>query len=90
VLEHNRERRGQGFRAHLLGAVRNVALRVGPRHTGDVREVLLDPHGDRRMAFAFALFGLSRPGVLVKDARCVNKSWPGFWTELQRLGARVQ
>jgi DNA-directed RNA polymerase specialized sigma24 family protein len=31
VLEHNRERRGQGFRAYLLGAVRNVALRVEAR-----------------------------------------------------------
>jgi 5-enolpyruvylshikimate-3-phosphate synthase len=41
------------------------------------------------MAFAFALLGLARPGVRVKDARCVNKSWPGFWSELQRLGAEV-
>jgi 3-phosphoshikimate 1-carboxyvinyltransferase len=65
-------------------------LRVGPRLTGEPREVVLDPHGDHRMAFAFALLGLARPGVRVKDARCVNKSWPGFWSELQRLGARVQ
>jgi 3-phosphoshikimate 1-carboxyvinyltransferase len=65
-------------------------LRIGPRHAGDVREVVLDPRGDHRMAFAFALLGLARPGVRVKDARCVNKSWPGFWSEMQRLGARVQ
>jgi len=65
-------------------------LRVGPRQSGDVRDVVLDPRGDHRMAFAFALLGLARPGVRVKDARCVNKSWPGFWSELQRLGARVQ
>jgi len=65
-------------------------LRVGPRHAGDVRDVLLDPHGDHRMAFAFALLGLVRPGVRVKDARCVDKSWPGFWSEMQRLGARLQ
>ncbi len=64
-------------------------LRVGPRQAGDVRDVLLDPRGDHRMAFAFALLGLARPGVRVKDARCVDKSWPGFWSELQRLGAEV-
>jgi 3-phosphoshikimate 1-carboxyvinyltransferase len=64
-------------------------LRVGPRQIGEVKDVLLDPHGDHRMAFAFALLGLARPGVRVKDARCVNKSWPGFWSELQRLGAQV-
>ncbi|MBK7643855.1 MAG: hypothetical protein IPJ19_12555 [Planctomycetes bacterium] len=64
-------------------------LRVGPRQMGEVRDVVLDPRADHRMAFAFALLGLVRPGVRVKDARCVNKSWPGFWSELQRLGARV-
>jgi len=64
-------------------------LRIGPRRAGDVREVVLDPHGDHRMAFAFALLGLVRPGVCVRDARCVDKSWPNFWSELQRLGAEV-
>jgi 3-phosphoshikimate 1-carboxyvinyltransferase len=64
-------------------------LRVGPRQMGQVKDVLLVPHGDHRMAFAFALLGLTRPDVRVKDAHCVNKSWPGFWSELQRLGARV-
>jgi 3-phosphoshikimate 1-carboxyvinyltransferase len=64
-------------------------LRIGPRRAGDVREVVLDPHGDHRMAFAFALLGLARPGVCVRDARCVEKSWPNFWSELQRLGAEV-
>lgn len=65
-------------------------LRVGPRHTGEVREVVLDPQADHRMAFAFALLGLVRPGVLVRDAGCVRKSWPKFWGEMERLGARVQ
>jgi RNA polymerase sigma-70 factor (ECF subfamily) len=31
VLEHNRDRRGRGFRAYLLGAVRHVALRIEAR-----------------------------------------------------------
>jgi len=31
VLERNRERRGRGFRGYLLGAVRNVALRIEER-----------------------------------------------------------
>ncbi len=65
-------------------------LRVGPRHTGEVREVVLDPQGDHRMAFAFALLGLVRPGVLVRGAGCVRKSWPKFWGEMERLGARVE
>ena len=41
------------------------------------------------MAFAFALLGLIRPGVLVSDPHCVAKSWPSFWDDLRSLGATV-
>lgn len=51
------------------------------------RALALDPHGDHRMAFAFALLGLVRPGLSVSDPGCVAKSWPGFWEELERLAA---
>lgn len=51
--------------------------------------VELDPHGDHRMAFAFALVGLVRAGVRVRDPRCVEKSWPSFWTDLAARGARL-
>jgi len=65
-------------------------LRIGPPRgrTGAART--LDPHGDHRMAFAFALLGLVRPGVLVADPACVAKSWPGFWTALRSLGAELR
>lgn len=43
----------------------------------------LDPHGDHRMAFAFALLGLVLPGVRVREAQCVSKSWPAFWSTLR-------
>ena len=44
--------------------------------------LVLDPRGDHRMAFAFALLGLGREGVRVSNPGCVAKSWPGFWSEL--------
>lgn len=49
----------------------------------------LDPHGDHRMVFAFALLGLLRPGVRVLDSSCVAKSWPGFWRDLGALDCRA-
>ncbi|MBM3988816.1 MAG: hypothetical protein FJ294_12765, partial [Planctomycetes bacterium] len=52
-------------------------------------EVELDPQADHRMVFAFALLGLVRPGVLVRDPECVAKSWPMFWKDLAGLGART-
>lgn len=60
--------------------------RAGPALPADV---VLDPRGDHRMAFAFALLGLVRPGVLVREPECVAKSWPSFWKDLAALGART-
>lgn len=45
--------------------------------------VLLDPHGDHRMAMAFAILGLVRGGVAISDPGCVVKSYPSFFQDLQ-------
>jgi len=66
-------------------------LEIGPaKATGSSRTIVLDPCGDHRMAFAFALLGLVRDGITVAESDCVAKSWPGFWVELARLGARPE
>lgn len=49
--------------------------------------VVLDPAGDHRMAFAFALLGCFLQGVRVADPGCVAKSWPSFWADLAAAGA---
>lgn len=51
--------------------------------------IQLSAQGDHRMAFAFALLSLVRPGVEVLGIEAADKSWPGFASELQRLGARL-
>jgi 3-phosphoshikimate 1-carboxyvinyltransferase len=50
-----------------------------------LRGAAIDPHGDHRMAMAFAVAGLRLPGVVIVDPGCVSKSFPGFWSELDRL-----
>lgn len=59
------------------------SLRIAPgrRTTGRLE---LDPRGDHRMAFAFALLGLEREDLHVLNPGCVAKSWPSFWTDLAR------
>jgi 3-phosphoshikimate 1-carboxyvinyltransferase len=65
-------------------------LEIRPGRTGrGSAEVRLEPARDHRMAFAFALLGLAVEGVWVADPGCVAKSWPGFWRDLEGLGARV-
>jgi len=68
---------------------RRDRLRIGPPSSSTTERVVLDPSGDHRMAFAFALLGLIRPGVLVSDPDCVAKSWPTFWEDCAKLGATV-
>ncbi len=47
----------------------------------------IDPHGDHRIAMAFAVLGLRARGVVVEDAACVRKTCPDFfelWSALEQ------
>ena len=51
---------------------------------------VIDPRRDHRIAMTAAVAGLiSRGEVRVSDAGCAGVSFPGFYTQLQGLGARV-
>jgi 3-phosphoshikimate 1-carboxyvinyltransferase len=52
---------------------------------GRPRGAEIETYHDHRMAMSFAIAGLAAPGVKIKEERCVDKSFPGFWDELQRL-----
>lgn len=47
--------------------------------------VVVDPHGDHRIAMSLALAGLRRPGVAIARPGVVAKSYPGFWDDLDTL-----
>ena len=47
--------------------------------------VVVDPHGDHRIAMAMTLVGLRRPGTTIGTPAVVAKSWPGFWESMARL-----
>lgn len=46
-------------------------------------------YGDHRMALAFSLLGMKYGKVTLEDKEVVNKSFPGFWSVLKRLGAKI-
>lgn len=50
-------------------------------------KVLIETYDDHRMAMAFSLAGLVRPGVSIANPRCVGKTYPGYWEEFDRLAA---
>jgi 3-phosphoshikimate 1-carboxyvinyltransferase len=53
--------------------------------------VVVDAHGDHRIAMSLALVGLRRPGIAVACPEVVGKSYPGFWDDLDALlGQRLE
>ncbi|MFM7133784.1 MAG: 3-phosphoshikimate 1-carboxyvinyltransferase, partial [Planctomycetota bacterium] len=63
-------------------------VRVDPL-PADLRPAAIDTVNDHRIAMAFAVLGLARPGVSIRNPACVAKSWPGFWRSIDLLRARA-
>jgi 3-phosphoshikimate 1-carboxyvinyltransferase len=57
---------------------------------GEVKSATLDSHGDHRIAMAASLLALKGQPITITGAECVNKSYPGFFHDLQLLGAKVK
>lgn len=61
-------------------------LRVEGRAAGKLHGAEIDPHGDHRIAMAFAVASLAATGeTRVLDADCAAVSYPAFFQELHRL-----
>lgn len=46
---------------------------------------------DHRIAMALAVAGLASEGVVtVEDAECADVSFPGFYQQMQKLGAKFK
>lgn len=55
---------------------------------GEPRGGEVATYDDHRMAMSFALAGLRVPGVAIADPGCVAKTFPGFWSAFDGLGAQ--
>jgi 3-phosphoshikimate 1-carboxyvinyltransferase len=45
----------------------------------------IETYDDHRMAMSFSLAGLKVPGVVIKNERCVDKSFPNYWDVFEKL-----
>lgn len=53
--------------------------------------VTIDSYNDHRIAMAFtALATIADGPVVIKNAECVSKSYPGFWDDIYRLGVKFE
>jgi 3-phosphoshikimate 1-carboxyvinyltransferase len=48
--------------------------------------IFVHTYEDHRMAMAFAPLALLIPEVEIEDAKVVEKSYPAFWTDLEKVG----
>jgi 3-phosphoshikimate 1-carboxyvinyltransferase len=61
-------------------------LKVEGRAAGKLCGAEIEPHGDHRIAMAFAVAGLASEGeTVIRDAECAGVSYPTFFAELKRL-----
>jgi len=72
------ETAGLGVVAHHDGMVVQAPFK-GDRDLRDGTGIVLDTRNDHRLAFAGALLGLRRPGLVIAGAECVAKSFPSFF-----------
>ncbi len=54
-------------------------------HPGTPTPGTVETYDDHRMAMSFSLLGLVHPGIVIADPRCVAKTFPHFFRELERL-----
>ncbi len=64
----------------------SISIDPSPMHD---EPVVIETYNDHRMAMAFAILGLVRPGISIADPGCVKKSYPGFWEDLARVAGAV-
>jgi 3-phosphoshikimate 1-carboxyvinyltransferase len=58
--------------------------------SSQLRGTVVQHHNDHRIAMAAAIAGLKAEGdTVIPNAECVNKSYPTFFTDLQKLGAKI-
>ena len=50
---------------------------------------VFDPRGDHRLAMALAPVAVLVPGIVIRDAGCVTKSYPGYWDALRAIGFKT-
>ncbi|MDE6756873.1 MAG: 3-phosphoshikimate 1-carboxyvinyltransferase [Muribaculaceae bacterium] len=74
----------------IIVEIRNDSELVwnGARHPIFERPVI-DTYDDHRMAMSFAPTAVIIPGIVIRDAEVVSKSYPGFWDDLTSAGFTI-
>lgn len=79
--------------AAVANELRRLGLTVDERpdgltiHPGMMKPAVIDTYDDHRMAMSFSLVGLRLPGVTIAHPECTSKTYPDYFSDLDRLCA---
>jgi pentafunctional AROM polypeptide len=45
-------------------------------------------YDDHRVAMAFSVLGALIPDTIIEEKRCVEKTWPNWWDDLENKASR--
>jgi 3-phosphoshikimate 1-carboxyvinyltransferase len=79
-VPHGSESRGDQHRSES-----GATFQPGSESRDTFNPVIIDTYNDHRMAMAFAVLGLARPGISIRNPACVAKSYPTFWKDFAKL-----
>ena len=54
-------------------------------HPKQLHGATIDTYDDHRMAMSFAVAGLRIPGVIIRNPRCTEKTYPKFFEDFEKL-----
>ncbi len=57
-------------------------------HPGPLRGAEIETYDDHRMAMSLSLVGLRQPGVVIMGPECVSKTYPNFYSDLEKIRHR--
>ncbi len=93
-LLHKESNRGLTLQTEFakLGVQIDIAEDLMRIHgTGKIKAAETESHNDHRIAMALAVAALQADGpILIKNAEAINKSYPDFYKDLEKLGAKTK
>ena len=60
-------------------------MRYNGNHSEPGRPITINPHSDHRIAMAMSLAATLHPGITIKNAEVVTKSYPNFFAQILKI-----
>ena len=68
-------------KAGVKASITNNSITV---RKGKFKPEVINTYNDHRMAMCFAVLGTKVPGIVIENPGCTDKTYPGFWEDLEK------